>query len=169
MLDPLSRPLSALALMRFVGFDDAGKAVVRLRLQGGDDRHPPAPDAVTRRTQRLGPAAHGESPGLSHASAYLTEMKDQSSTTHRLLTSPLNGLDLRCQRPVWQHVSDLACQSLDPGLSAVVHLDIADPNSLRRRSCAALLLLFPGLVARGQPPFLTRHILDKHASSQISR
>ena len=56
---PLPRPLSALALVGFVGFDDAGKAVVSLRFQGADDRHPPAPDAVTRRTQHLGPAAAG--------------------------------------------------------------------------------------------------------------
>lgn len=57
--DPLPRPLSALALVGFVGFDDASKGVVRLRLQSADDRHPPAPDGVTRRTQHLGPAAAG--------------------------------------------------------------------------------------------------------------
>lgn len=52
----LARSLSALAL---VGFDDARKAVVSLRLQRPDDRHAPAPDALTRRLQHLGPAAAG--------------------------------------------------------------------------------------------------------------
>ena len=45
--------------MRFVSFDDASKAVVSLRREDPDDLHPPAPDAVTRRAQHLGPAAAG--------------------------------------------------------------------------------------------------------------
>ena len=57
--DLLPRLLSALALVGFVGFDDASKGGVGLRLQSADDRHPPASDAVTRRTQHLGPAAAG--------------------------------------------------------------------------------------------------------------
>jgi hypothetical protein len=46
-------------LVGFVGFDDASKGVVELRLQGADDRHPPAPDAVMRRAQDRGRAAAG--------------------------------------------------------------------------------------------------------------
>jgi hypothetical protein len=46
-------------LVGFVGFDDASKGSVGLRLQSADDRHSPAPNAVTRRTQHLGPAAAG--------------------------------------------------------------------------------------------------------------
>ncbi len=57
--DPLPRALSALALVRFVGFDDAGKCAVCLWRQGVDDRHAPAPDAVPRRAQLLGSAATG--------------------------------------------------------------------------------------------------------------
>lgn len=52
-------PFSALVSVSFVGFDDASKGGVGLRLQSADDRHSPAPDAVTRRTQHCGPAAAG--------------------------------------------------------------------------------------------------------------
>jgi hypothetical protein len=53
--DPLPRPLSALTLVGFVGFDDDSKAIVTLPCNSADDRH--VPDAVTRDTQELRPAA----------------------------------------------------------------------------------------------------------------
>jgi site-specific DNA-cytosine methylase len=58
MPDPVAAPGRRRCLSAGAG-SCAGKAVVSLRLQGVDDLHPSTPDAVTRRTQRLGPAAAG--------------------------------------------------------------------------------------------------------------